>query len=731
MRASTMFSGIGAPEVAMPDWDWRWCAEIEPFPSAVHALRHGTPNLGNVSAEDFVDRAQNFGELDVVVYGSPCFPAGTLVLTSTGYTPIESVRVNDLVLTHKGRWKKVLRIGGRKNAPIISLYGQGMSGLKTTAEHPFFSRKKNFQSTSRNGLPVSIRSITNPEWTRADEMSGRFWAIPTKIEPINLPDISYNRRELVVDMSAPAFWRFIGRWLADGWLRVNQRSGRPVGEDCWLVVLCAKFSEELECKKILDDAGLKYSISYERTTVRFVIHRKALSRWLLEHFGQYADGKKIPSFVFGLSEECRRALLEGYLSGDGCEVLGGWRSTSVNKALSVGFGMLSASLGMTYSLRFSKPNREFSIIEGRKVKENGFWQMTVYKSYRSAFFADGFMWGLVRKKEDVGFADVFNLEVEDDNTYTADGIVVHNCQSFSFAGERLGLDDHRGNLALVALEVIRKLRPRWIVFENVPGLLGSYSGGKPEESEDSFDLFGRRTGGTGYSTVEERDFATLLSRFRECGYLGAWRVLDAQYFGVPQQRRRIFFVGYLGDWRPAASVLFERESLFGDTQKSARQKTKDESDFGKSLVSGFDFQNIRMSGPKTGTIDSVGQSSNRGYGVVVFNLRGREGTSLPDETKFPRVMASGGGSTRSYIAQDVGYECIVRRLTPLECERLQGFPDDFTKIEWGGRSLEDCPDTPRFMATGNSMAVPVMRWILTRLERADATLKEIGMKPST
>jgi DNA (cytosine-5)-methyltransferase 1 len=112
------------------------------------------------------------------------------------------------------------------------------------------------------------------------------------------------------------------------------------------------------------------------------------------------------------------------------------------------------------------------------------------------------------------------------------------CQSFSVAGRRLGLDDPRGNLALVALRLVERLRPRWFLFENVPGLLSSDEG---------------------------RDFGTFLAAVGECGYGWAYRVLDAQYFGVPQRRRRLFVVGRLGDWRSAAAVLFEPQSLRGDS----------------------------------------------------------------------------------------------------------------------------------------------------------------------
>ena len=118
------------------------------------------------------------------------------------------------------------------------------------------------------------------------------------------------------------------------------------------------------------------------------------------------------------------------------------------------------------------------------------------------------------------------------------------CQSFSVAGLRGGLDDDRGNLALVYARILEHLRPRWFVWENVPGVLSSNGG---------------------------RDFASIIGAFQELGYGWAYRTLDAQFFGVPQRRRRIFVVGCAGDWRAPAAVLFEPESLRGDSPKSRKE----------------------------------------------------------------------------------------------------------------------------------------------------------------
>jgi DNA (cytosine-5)-methyltransferase 1 len=119
------------------------------------------------------------------------------------------------------------------------------------------------------------------------------------------------------------------------------------------------------------------------------------------------------------------------------------------------------------------------------------------------------------------------------------------CQSFSVAGLRKGLDDPRGNLMLTYLAIAKQHRPNWLVWENVPGVLSSNGG---------------------------RDFGSFLGGLAECGYGFAYRVLDAQYFGVAQRRRRVFVVGYLGDWRLAAAVLFERHSLQGHPAPSREKR---------------------------------------------------------------------------------------------------------------------------------------------------------------
>ena len=293
------------------------------------------------------------------------------------------------------------------------------------------------------------------------------------------------------------------------------------------------------------------------------------------------------------------------------------------------------------------------------------------------------------------------------------------CQSFSVAGLRKGLDDPRGNLMLTYLAIAERYQPRWLVWENVPGVLSSNRG---------------------------RDFGTFLAALGQIGYGFAYRVLDAQYFGVAQRRRRVFVVGYLGDWRRAAAVLFERESLSGypAPSREARQEVA------PTVTQGAPFSrtgNQRVEAdalvakclttrtgaaydPETETLPiafGAQNSANQGDSVST------EVTPTLDKSKTPAVAFQPAADclTAAYATKWNGnasatngslfaaQSSAVRRLTPIECERLQGFPDNFTQIPWRNKPAEACPDGPRYKAMGNSMAVPVMRWIGERIQNVE------------
>ena len=398
------------------------------------------------------------------------------------------------------------------------------------------------------------------------------------------------------------------------------------------------------------------------------------------------------------------------------------------------------------------------------------------------------------------------------------------CQSFSVAGLRKGLDDPRGNLMLTYLAIAARYRPRWLAWENVPGVLSSNGG---------------------------RDFGTFLWALGELGYGFAYRTLDAQYFGVSQRRRRVFVVGYLGDWKRAGAVLFERHSLSGNTapRREKRQETPGftSTSFGEY---GEGVGTVRAAGGDLGggsetlvpdvcpalSTDLEKQVSNQmianaeaffhtvaerdvtstimakgmqalgardieegvvhpvfipahekvgtltaSYGMggidietkpVVYGAQNssKQGLSATPEVVYDttnitsptngsnpqpgdpvhtlaggqhpplltygisgnwigRKPENGGNATTpmhnvapnltSADRHAVAHDMKVRRLTPIECERLQGFPDNFTQIPYRNKDAKQCPDGPRYKAIGNSMAVPVMKWIGERINMVE------------
>ena len=377
------------------------------------------------------------------------------------------------------------------------------------------------------------------------------------------------------------------------------------------------------------------------------------------------------------------------------------------------------------------------------------------------------------------------------------------CQSFSVAGLRQGMADPRGNLALVFLGLVDRYRPRWVLWENVPGVRSSAGG---------------------------RDFGAFLGALGELGYGWAYRSLDAQYFGLAQRRERVFVVGCLGDWRAPAAVLLEPQSLCGDSapRRASREdlattlaaRTRSGSGYGPDTetpviafapdvspamkardskgpssdgdgdglplvamvahslrAEGFDASEdgtgrgtplvpIAFSAKDHGadagevspTLRSMGHASSHpnGGGQVAVAFDTTQITSpknysnpqhgdpchpLAARAHVPAVAFanSAGDTALGYSVEHVPpitrrngdpgnvvtATMAVRRLTPRECERLQGFPDDYTLIPYrNGVSA----DGPRYKALGNSMAVPVMRWIGRRIVAMDAILAEFEVR---
>ena len=602
MRFGSVCSGIEAASVAWEPLGWEpvWFAEIEPYPSAVLKERFpNVPNYGDFTAMlDPNHEVHSAPPIDLLVGGCPCFPGDVRVLTDAGPMPISRLKVGDMVLTHAGRYRPVLAVGSRQ-APTVRVRGQGAS-IVTTHEHPFLSRSRTKKWDGANR--THVRRFGDEEWTEAKDMQDRYWASLRTYPSLPIPEISVEGREtpLDVEFNAAFFW-FVGTWLGNGWTRVTARRGSVYVADAH------ESADELERR--ITDAGLHAGRAAMRTATRFVVSSRPLARWLDANFGKAAANKTLPAWVLGLPDELRQAFLDGYVFADGTRTKtpAGWKVATTSRDLALGTKCLFWSFGRSVTEYVAHPKREECVIEGRKVNERPHYQVGSSDIARSSFEMGDKRWGLVREVKDTGNVEtVYNIEVADDNTYTAEGIVVHNCQDFSVAGLRAGIEGARGHLTLAFLQLARILRPRWLVYENVPGLLTSDGG---------------------------RAFGAFLGGLEELGYGWSYRTLDAQYVrvehyarAVPQRRRRVFVVGHSGaDWLRPASVLLEPEG--SDRDSVPRRTTWEEA----AAALGRSPAGSSMSGAERSRAEHLplqnegsrgaGSGGSGGDGVVPIDLR--------------------------------------------------------------------------------------------------------------
>lgn len=324
------------------------------------------------------------------------------------------------------------------------------------------------------------------------------------------------------------------------------------------------------------------------------------------------------------------------------------------------------------------------------------------------------------------------------------------CQDLSVAGKRAGFDGERSSLFYHAMRIVNYARKynnlRFALWENVKGAFSSNKG---------------------------RDFGSVVSQMAgiaKCpppqGWKNAgmalgddalleWRVLDAQFFGVAQRRKRVFALADFGVWQDRPPVLFEQDSLFGDNQTSHDTGQDPTAQAGRNPTSPSEqptcFGVIADITPKAsdnlmGTLratggggvtpplvvyafdarQSFGTQANLAYTLCATDYKGTQAVYAIAGNIIGRDDKHGGNgvgvqentsytltTTDRHAVSDL--QGLARQLTPIECERLMGFHDDYTKIAYRGKPAEQCPKSQRYKALGNSMAVPVMRWIGERI----------------
>lgn len=506
----TLFSGYDSQCLALdrlkrdfPDFDYELIAwsEIDKYAIQAHNVlfpQWADRNLGDITKIDWSEVEE---EIDLMTYSSPCFVAGTKVLTSIGYKNIEDLRIGDEAFTHSHTFKPISAIGSDGVKPIWEVRSMGVLPVRCTSNHPFLVRRRirKWDNAERRWT----YEFTNPYKSKVEEfVGGEYIGIPI-LPTLHKP--AYNDEVL---------W-LVGRYIADGHIRENELI-ISVGED-----KLSQFNIITIPYRIHKNSDSCYRVVFSRTTPIYSAVRE------LTNCGK-AINKMFDVKCLFFDKEDLRLILEGYMSGDGCYI----QKTNSHQATTISKGLANQLVLMVQKVygvgvkvyETKRPAKHF--IQGREVNQHDTYMIRYQLSNcKKSWYNDGkFIWYPIKSVEDTKEVEtIYNITVVDDHTYTANNITCFNCQDFSNAGLQKGGEEGSGTRSSLLWECKRAIvakRPKYLLLENVKGLV----------SKKFLPLFGK-----------------WVSFLEDFGYYCTWQVLNAKDYGVPQNRERVFLVSIRRD----------------------------------------------------------------------------------------------------------------------------------------------------------------------------------------
>lgn len=535
IKVFTAFSGYDSQCLALdrlcrdyPGFDYElaaWC-EIEDAAIKAHnALfpQWADRNLGDICKVN----PDNVPDCDALTYSFPCFVKGTLIHTERGYIPIEEVTKSDKVLTHANMYQRVLDVGSRDNAPLIKVRGMCFKEILCTPNHPFYVRKR--YKEWNNSIRRWGRKFTVPEWVAAENLTRDHYigyAINQKSELPKWNGViatrwKNQRNELSERFNNPQFWYLMGRYVGDGWKRTS-KTGNGI------VICCSERNEHL-LKRACESVGFTPTMVRERTVTKYIISSNELYAFV-DRYGYKAHGKRVDEETINLPIEHLKAFVDGYIDSDGCFTENEYKATSVSEELMYGVQQCITKAYQCPVRMYWCKRAERTVIEGRTVNQRDSYSIAWHTDKRKqdkAFYENGYIWFPVKEIINLNeAATVYNMEIETDNSYTANGAIVHNCQDISNAGKQKGFERDSGSRSSLLWEcekIIKAKKPKYLLMENVKALVQKKF--MPE-------------------------FQRWIDTLADLGYSNYWKVLNAKDYGVAQNRERVFMVSILGEHQP-------------------------------------------------------------------------------------------------------------------------------------------------------------------------------------
>lgn len=518
------------------NWELVNFCEFDKFAIKSYCAIHNVDeslNLGDITKVDETKLA----DFNMICGGSPCFVKGTKVYTGTGYKKIEDVKVGDLVLTHTGKFQKVVRVGNKFSDDIYELKAQGILNTTVTGNHPYYVRssKRKWNNDRRS----YDRIFTNPEWKRVKDIVDN--------EYIGLPVLSTS--ENIYNLSNDECW-LLGRYVADGYICNSKRPNRNNSYN-HKVTFCIGKDKLTEFEKATSNSKYYIGVTEDRTVYKCRIVNINFMNLCLQ-CGKGAENKNIPYWILNLPIEMLKTFLDGYMSGDGCYTNNNYKATTISKELAMGLCLCIAKVYGVGARIYKTKRRKKTVIEGRIVNQKDTYEVVFTKEKRKQTnyaAIDNIIWLPVKSIEKLDYpSQVYNLEVENDNSYTANNAIVHNCQDFSVAGKQKGsvwtckdceheynpltvywdkrdkcpnchsinIEKTRSSLLVEYLRIIRANKPNFGIYENVKNIVG------------------KKFINTTFKMFEDE--------LHEYGYNTYWKVLNTKNYGIPQNRERVYLI---------------------------------------------------------------------------------------------------------------------------------------------------------------------------------------------
>ena len=465
-KVLSLFDGMACGMLAMQkagvEVDEYTAYEIDKY--AIQTATHNFPMIkecGDVFKADFTQ----YKDIDYIVGGSPCFTKGHLVLTNNGYKDISNIKVGDMVLTHTGKYKRVVRVNQRESE-TFKLNIMGYPTFTTTANHPFYTIRRTKSSYKEYMESHTWRKFTQtPEWVEVKDLGTDYFCGQHITRSWNTND--YNIDEELAYI--------LGRYVADGHIRKTKRKERQNSYQYQVVLSIGENKIDDFKRRVRNHHFSCYK--HAQSVYRCTFSSMELLNFIeTQGFGESAYTKNIPEFVYNLPRELQIAFLDGYISGDGCfiEQANQYSLSTVSPQLAFGLQRLITEIYKTNVGVTLSNNNRFHKIGNREIKANFPIYTILFKremrKQSVAHIQNDIVWTQVKSVQPTDKVEtVYNIEVEEDHSYTVNNCIVHNCTYWSIAQKNNRETEASGlgwELFSQYVRAVREVQPKFFIYEN-------------------------------------------------------------------------------------------------------------------------------------------------------------------------------------------------------------------------------------------------------------------------